>query len=79
MKKLLLTALLVMGALSYGRDFEYREKRDIQGSWAKHEKRVGRSNLKEKEAEGKLKSNNFEGDLTFHRELEKTERGHEGK
>ena len=79
MKKLLLAALLVMGALSYGRDFEYREKRDIQGASVKHEKRMGRFNLKEKEAEGKLKSKNFERVLTFHRELERTERGHEGR
>ena len=28
MEKLLLTALVVAGALSYGRDFEYGEKRE---------------------------------------------------
>lgn len=79
MKKLLLAALVVMGTLSYGRDFEYGEKRDIQGITAKQEERGNLLAPKDKKADGKLEDINFERYSRFHRELERADRGHERK
>lgn len=73
MKKLLLTALVLVGTLSYGRDFEYREKRDIQRIKKEQEEKVRQFISKKRKAD----NINLERYSRFHRELERADRGHE--
>lgn len=77
MKKLLLAALVVVGTLSYGRDFEYGEKRDIQRIAAEQGEKLSRLTSKERKGGRKSENINFESYSSFHRELERADRGHE--
>jgi len=77
MKKLLLAALVLVGTLSYGRDFEYGEKRDIQRIKTEQEERVSQFISKKRKADRESENINLKRHSRFHRELERADRGHE--
>jgi len=77
MRKLLLAALVVVGTLSYSRDFEYGEKRDIQRIAAEQLEKSSALTSKEVKTHRKAVKINFESYSRFHRELERADRGHE--
>ena len=72
MKKMLLIGMLVIGGLSYGRDFERRESKELQvvQSVSSEEQ----SMISRERTEG-----NMEIYSEFHRDLENMDRGHENR
>lgn len=74
MKKMLLIGMLVVGGLSYGRDFENRERQEFQvveSLSSKDQSMISR--------ERNTSENNMEIYSDFHRELDNMDRGHEDK
>jgi len=74
MKKMLLIGMLVVGGLSYGRDFERRESKElqvVQGMSTEDQSMISR--VREQTDE------NMDIYSEFHRELETMDRGHENK
>ena len=74
MKKMLLIGMLVVGGLSYGRDFENRERQEFQvveSLSSKDQSMISR--------ERNTSENNMEIYLDFYRELDNMDRGHEDK
>jgi len=80
MKKILLVMMVVMGAMSYGRDFEYNGKRDVERYIQRVDEakvdRTGRSTCGEWNREF---DSNFERYSKFHRELNTQDRGHQDR
>ncbi len=74
MKKMLLLGMLVIGGLSYGRDFEYRESKELQVVQS-----VGSEDKSMLSREREISKNNLEVYSEFHRELNNMERGYENK
>ncbi len=72
MKKVLLLMMIVLGVISYGRDFEFNEKRNAEAESGEQIERVGRFACEIWDFEGRSYSN-------FHRELDTQYRGHEGR
>lgn len=72
MKKVLLLMMIVMGAISYGRDFEYREKVGVQIGHEEQLDRAGRYACEAWDRETDSYS-------VFHRELDTQYRGQEGR
>ena len=74
MKKMLLIGMLVVGGLSYGRDFERRESKElqvVQGMSTEDQSMISR--VREQTDE------NTDIYSEFHRELETMDRGHENR
>ena len=74
MKKMLLIGMLVVGGLSYGRDFERRESKElqvVQGMSTEDQSMISR--VREQTDE------NMDIYSEFHRELETMDRGHENR
>ncbi len=74
MKKMLLLGMLVIGGLSYGRDFEYRESKELQVV-----QNVSGENQSMLSREREISKNNLEVYSEFHRELDNMDRGHENR
>ena len=79
MKKLLLVAMVVVGAISYGRDFEHNERRDILEVSSEQVERMSRFTEEEWNLERSVAKENLENYMEFHKELETMDRGHENK
>ncbi len=73
MKKILLIGMLVVGGLSYGRDYEYRERKELQELFqeSKYE------NPEMISRERKLSEDNMKKYADFHRDLDNMDRGSE--
>jgi len=80
MKKILFVMMVVMGAISYGRDFEYNGKRDVeryvQGVSETKPDRSGRFAWGEWDREF---GSSLESYSRFHNELSVQYRGHQGR
>ncbi len=72
MKRLILLLIISVGTLSYSRDFEFNEKRDIKAGMDEEIEKVGRYALNIWYLEEEKYSD-------FQRELETQYRGHEGR
>ncbi|GLI56288.1 hypothetical protein PM10SUCC1_18020 [Propionigenium maris DSM 9537] len=72
MKRLIILLIILMGTLSYTRDFEFNEKRDVKVGMDEEIERVGRYALNIWD----LEEENYSD---FQRELETQYRGHEGR
>ncbi len=74
MKKMLLVGILVISGLSFGRDFEYRERQELQVLEETHQ-----MDMEMLSRERDLSVNNIEKYSDFHRELDNMDRGHENR
>jgi len=74
MKKILIIGMLVVGGLSYGRDFERRESQEFQ---AVQNVRSEDQSMMSRERE--ISENNMEIYSDFHRDLDNMDRGHESR
>ncbi len=74
MKKMLLVGILVISGLSFGRDFEYRERQELQVVEETHQ-----MDMEMLSRERDLSVNNIEKYSDFHRELDNMDRGHENR
>ncbi len=74
MKKILLIGMLVMSGLSFGRDFEYREGKELQVVQS-----VNSEDQSMLSREREISKNNMDVYSDFHRELDNMDRGHESK
>ncbi len=74
MKKMLLIGMLVIGGLSYGRDYENRERQELQ---VVQSVRCEDQSMLSRERE--ISKNNLEVYSGFHMELENMDRGHENR
>ncbi len=74
MKKMLLVGMLVIGGLSYGRDFEYRESKELQVVQS-----VSNEDKSMLSREREISKNNLEVYSEFQRELDNMDRGHENR
>ena len=74
MKKMLLVGMLVVSGLSFGRDFEHRERQELQ---VVHE--TPQMDMEMLSRERDLSDNNIEKHSDFHRQLDTMSRGHENK
>ncbi len=74
MKKMLLIGMLVIGGLSYGRDYENRERYELQVV-----ERVMCEDKKMLSRERELGEKNQEIYSDFQRELDNMDRGHENR
>ncbi len=74
MKKMLLLGMLVIGGLSYGRDFEYRESKELQVVQS-----VSSEDKSMLSREREISKNNLEVYSEFQRELDNMDRGHENR
>ncbi len=72
MKRLIILLMILVGAISYGRDFEFNIKRDVKAEIDEEIDRAGRYALNIWDLEGENYSD-------FHRELDIQYRGHEGR
>lgn len=79
MKKLLLIAMMVVGAVSYGRDFDHNERRDIVAVGNEQIERMSRFTEAQWNLERSIAEKNFETYMDFHKELETMDRGHESR
>ena len=79
MKKVLLIALVVVGAVSYGRDFDRNERRDIVAVGYEQAEKMNRLTEAEWNLEGSIWEENFKNYRDFHKELETMDKGHENK
>ncbi len=73
MKKMLLVGMLVVSGLSFGRDFEYRERQELQIV-----QETPQMDMEMLSRERDL-SVDMEKYSDFHRELENMDRGHEDR
>lgn len=74
MKKMLLVGMLVVSGLSFGRDFEYRERQELQVV-----QETPQMDMEMLSRERDLSVNSIEKYSDFHRELENMDRGHENR
>ncbi len=74
MKKMLLIGMLVIGGLSYGRDYENRERHELQVV-----ERVMCEDQSMLSREREISKNNLEVYSDFHRDLGNMDRGHENR
>jgi len=79
MKKVLLMAMMVVGAVSYGRDFEHNEKRDIVDVNRAQVERMSRFTDAEWSNEKSEIEANFTRYEDFHMELDTMDRGESDK
>ena len=74
MKKILLVGVLVISGLSYGRDFEYRERNEFQAVVnPSYENQWILPSGEDYQERNTIKHSDF------HRDLDNLSRGHEGK
>jgi len=74
MKKMLLIGMLVVSGLSYGRDYEYRERQEMQVV-----ENINYEDQSMMSRERELGKDNMEVYSDFHRELDKMDRGHDNR
>ena len=74
MKKMLLIGMLVVSGLSFGRDFEYRERQELQAV-----QETPQMDMEMLSRERDLTNNNMEKYSDFHKELDNMNRGHENR
>ncbi len=86
MKKLLLVGMLVVAAVSYGRDNEYRTRNEfteVQREYAENKEMLNRATPEEYSLivreERSEREPNMEVYSEFHRELDNMGRGHENR
>lgn len=79
MKKVLLMAMMVVGAVSYGRDFDHNEKRDIVDVNRAQIERMSRFTDAEWSNEKSEIEANFVKYADFHMELDTMDRGESDK
>jgi len=79
MKKMLLVGMLVVSGLSFGRDYEYNEKRDIVKPVQEQQERLNRYSPLEWQMDKEVTEKNFEKYSEFHRDLERMDRGHDNR
>lgn len=72
MKKMLLIGMLVIGGLSFGRDYERRERQEL-----KEVENVSYEDQSMLARERELGEKNMEVYSDFHRDLDHMDRGHE--
>jgi len=77
MKRMLLVGMLVVSGLSFGRDYEYNEKRDIVKPVQEQQERLNRYSSLDWEMDKEVTENNLETYSEFHRDLERMDRGHD--
>ena len=71
--------MMVVGAVSYGRDFEHNERKDIVKVSSEQVERMSRFTEDEWNLERSITEENFENYMEFHKDLEAMDRGHENK
>ncbi len=69
MKKIIVFGILCIGVLSFGRDFEYHEVRDIVKPMESSLERLDQLTSEEQEAERKNMNKNIERYVDFHGDL----------
>lgn len=86
MKKLLLVGMVVVGAVSYGRDHEFRTRNEfieVQKEYAENQEMLNRATLEEYSfivtEERRDREANMETYSEFHRDLDNMGRGHENR
>jgi len=79
MKKMLLVGVLVVSGLSFGRDYEYNEKRDIVKPVQEQQERLNRYSTLEWQMDKEVTEKNFETYSEFHRELDNMDRGSDNR
>jgi len=79
MKKVLLMAMMVVGAVSYGRDFDHNEKRDTVSVNNMQVERMSRFTDAEWSLEKSEIEANFVRYADFHSELDTQDRGESDK
>ena len=79
MKKILLVAMMVVSAVSFGRDYEFNERRDIVEINQSQIERLSRLTEVEWDSEKAAAKANYERYASFHHELDTMDRGHEDK
>ncbi len=79
MKKLLLVAMMVVGAVSFGRDFDHNEKRDIVDVNRVQVERMSRYTDADWSSGRAEIEANFTRYADFHRELDNMDRGESDK
>lgn len=86
MKKLLLVGMVVVGAVSYGRDHEFRTRNEfieVQKEYAENQEMLNRATPEEYSfivtEERRDREANMETYSEFHRDLDNMGRGHENR
>ncbi|GLI54941.1 hypothetical protein PM10SUCC1_04560 [Propionigenium maris DSM 9537] len=79
MKKVLLMLMMVVGAVSFGRDFDYNEKRDIVDVNRAQVERLSRYTDTDWSSDKAEIEANFTRYADFHRELDTMDRGESDK
>jgi len=86
MKKLLLVGMVVLGAVSYGRDYEYRSRNElveVQKEYVENQEMLNRATPEEHNfmmnEEKEIREKNMDKYPEFHRDLDNMARGHENK
>ncbi len=86
MKKLLLLGMVVLGAVSYGRDHEYRIRNEfveVQREYAENKEMLNRATPEKHNfmvtEERREREANMETYSEFHRDLDNMGRGHENR
>lgn len=74
MKKILLIGMFIIGALSYGRDYEYREAMELQVV-----EKADYDDMSMISRNIEISKSNMADYSEFHRELEKMDKGNEKK
>lgn len=75
MKKLLILSMVILGTVSFARDFEYNEKRDIVKPMEENIDRLSRFTPQEWQMDREATEMNFEKYEDFHRELDRVDKG----
>ncbi len=75
MKKFMLLGLIILGGISYGRDFEYNAKRDILNVYTYENEMINRPSNISWNTYTDLENSNLEKYREFHRSLEAMDRG----
>ena len=86
MKKLLLVGMVVLGAVSYGRDHEYRTRNEfveVQKEYVENKEMLNRATPEEYDIivteERVNRETNMDNYSEFHRDLDNMGRGHENR
>ncbi len=79
MKNLILLGMLALSIVSFGRDYEYNEVRDIVAPINAELERISRLSDEQLYIEGSISAENIQKYNDFHTELERMERGSESR
>jgi len=75
MKKLLILSMVILGTVSFARDFTYNAKRDIVEPMEENIERLSRFTPQEWQMDKEATEMNIEKYEDFHRELDRADKG----